>query len=202
MKRIRVFALRILLTMGLCFFPQVLIGQQQQPVVPPTVTSVVGRYLQAVERSFSFHTLNGREDFVFVGHSRGRSDSWRVIVVAGSERPKVSWDSFALNDPYFNVIGLSSINARADGSNGYIVSLRGCAPHQCADGKIGFAIYGSQCRRVYRSHILTKEDGSYAVTFYPRSGIPESYRDQLNRMMCSDNGISRPSALPLKCLTQ
>jgi len=199
MIRMAVSILRLLLALGLCFFPQVVVGQEQA-VVPPAVTSVASHYLQAVDKSFSFSAVNGREDFVLIGHSRDRSGAWRVIVVAGSKRPQVAWDSIALNDPYLNVIGLSSINAEAGGLNGYTVSLRGCAPHQCADGKIGFAVYASQHRRVYRSHVLTKEDGSYAVTFYPRSGIPESYRDQLDRMMCSDGGISRPSALPLKCV--
>jgi hypothetical protein len=199
MKRTAVFTLRPLLTLALCFLPPAVVGQEQSSV-PPEVTSVASRYLQGVDKSFSFPAASGREDFVLVGHSRSRSGEWRVIVVAGSTQPRVAWDSLSLNDPYLDVMGLSFINAGADGLNGYTVSLRGCAPHQCADGRIGFAVYASQHRRAYRSHILTKKDGSYAVTFYPRSGIPESYRDQLSRMMCSDGGISRPSALSLKCV--
>jgi hypothetical protein len=199
MKRTGVSILRLFLTLALCLFQPAAVGEEQ-PSVPDAATSVASRYLQAVEKSFSFPTLNGAEDFVLVGHSRDRSGAWRVIIISGSKQPRVDWDSFALNDPYLNVIGLTFIDAEADSSNGYTVSLRGCAPHQCADGKIGFAVYTSRHKRVYRSHILTKYDGSYAVTFYPKSGIPEIYRDQLNRMMCSDSGISRPTALPLKCV--
>jgi hypothetical protein len=200
MRPTAVSMLRLLLTLGVCLFPSIVIGQEQaSPVVSPAAASFASRYLQAVDKSFSFPSADGGEDFVFVGHSRGQSSGWRVIVVAGSRKPRLAWDSFTLNDPYLNVIGLSSISAEANGLNGYTVALRGCIPHECADGRIGFAVYASSSQRAYRSHVLTKDDGSYGVTFYPKSGIPESYRSQLDRMMCTDSGISQPSALPVKC---
>src|SRR5947209_3026136 len=78
------------------------------------------------------------------------------------------------------------INSEADGRNGYIVTFRGCVPHQCGDGRIGFALYASQSRQTYIAHISTRDNNSYRVTYYPKSGIPEAVRDKLDQMMCSD----------------
>ena len=95
--------------------------------------------------------------------------------------------------------GLSSISAEEYSHNGYIVTWRGCVPHQCSDGRIGFALYASQTHQTYRAHVSTLDDNSYRVAYYPKSGIPDEYHKKLDEMMCSDNGVSRPTALPLKC---
>src|SRR5713226_2896561 len=121
--------------------------------VSPSATTLANQYLRAIETTASFPTANGGEDFVFVGHSRGQSGGWRVIVVAGHAKPRVAWDSSVLHDPYLNVTGLSFINMEADGSDGYIITLRGCVPHQCADGRMGFAVFTSHHGRAYISHV-------------------------------------------------
>ena len=163
-------------------------------------TALAMRYLRAIDRTVSLPSSGGKqEDVLFTGPSLGPSGGWRTLVVGGQTKPGLAWDSFTLHDPYLNVTGLSFINTEADSPEGYIVTLRGCVPHQCADGKIGFAIYVSQIRRTYIGHISTREDGSYEISYYPKSGVPDNYRAKLDRMMCSDKGISRPSELPLKC---
>ncbi len=194
---------RVLL-MAMAFFSPFTLARQEHTsaVISPAITALGSQYLRVIERSVSFPVSDGREDFVLIGLSGGRSREWRVIVIAGSEKPQVVWDSSALQDPYLNVTGLSFVHAEAEGSKGYKVALRGCVSHQCADGRIGFAVYASQSRRAYSSHITTKEDGSYAVTYSPKSGMPEVYRNALDRLMCTDSGISRPATLPMKCNTQ
>jgi hypothetical protein len=193
--------LRALSAIVMCFVPLILNGKEPQSSRSTQAATVIAtRYLHDVENTKSFTSGDGREDFVFVGNSRSSSGAWRVIVVGGT-KPRVIWDSFSLlHDSYFYVIGLSSIESESDDQNGYIVTLRGCAPHQCSDGKIGFAIFASRTGRTYLSHVTTKEDGGYEVTYYPKSGIPEDYRRKLDDSMCSDNGVSRPSTLPIKCL--
>jgi len=201
MRKMAVSMLRILVTLGVCFLPSTLIGQGS-PVILPAATSLASRYLQDLDRTESLPSLDGRKDFVFVGHSRDRYGAWRVIVVVGTAKPRVAWDSFSLRDSYFYAMGSSSIDTESDGADGYTVTLRGCAPHQCYDGRIGFALYSSKNHRVYISHVTTRDDDSYKVTYYPKAGIPETYRSQLDRMICADSGISRRAALPLKCAAQ
>lgn len=113
------------------------------------------------------------------------------------------WDSHSLShDDYFSVNGLGSLDSDADGVDGYIITWHGCVPHLCADGRLGFALFSSRTNLTYVSHITTKDDGSYVVTYYPNSGIPDVYRKPLDRMMCSPgNGASQPSKLPIKCPT-
>ena len=171
------------------------------PAAPSALTALAMRYLRSIDNTNSFDSLS----FIFVGTSRPPSDGWRVIVICGDDNGKarLMWDAFSLaHDKYRGVIGLNDIDEDADGPNGYLVTLRGCAPHQCADGRIGFALYASQTRRTYTSHITTRDDGSYDVTYYPKSDMPDTYRDKLDQMMCSDNGVSRPSTLPIKCSAQ
>ena len=199
MKQTIATTLHILLATTLCLLPSVIGTAQTSRAMPDKAITLAKHYLQTIERSASFATGGGREDIVFVGHSRGSSDGWRVLIVADDRKPKVVWDSFSLRDPYFDSMGSNSIDYYADGQNEFVVTLRGCAPHQCFDGRLGFAAYASRSRRVYKSHVLTKDDGSYEVTFYPKSGLPDTYRAELVRMMCSDSGISQPSALPIKC---
>jgi hypothetical protein len=158
------------------------------------------KYLGTIEKSLSFpSTKGGRQDVFFIGQSLKPPRGWRTVVVSDQGKPRTAWDSFVLHDEYFDVIALSSINAEPDGHNGYIVTLRGCVPHQCSDGRIGFALFAAQNRQIYRAHVLTLDDNSYRVVYYPKSGIPDEYHKKLDQMMCSDNGISKPSALPLKC---
>lgn len=201
MRQILVSKMRVLMAATICLLPIVSGAQRpQSPAISRAATSLAMKHLLAIDRSVSFPSAAGRpEDFIFVGRSRGSSSGWRIIVVSGYAKVGIVWDSFTLQDPYLNVTGLSFIGTEADGRNGYVVTLRGCVPHQCADGRMGFAVYASQSRRTYIAHISTREDGSYDVTYYPESGIPATYRKELDRMMCSDNGISRPSALPMKC---
>lgn len=191
----------VLLTAIFCLVPSVSEGQElHSAAITPEATAVAMKYLRAVVQSDSISSNDGQyDDFIFIGSSRDRFRGWRVIVVSGSKRPRVLWDSYTLRDWYFDVTASSGIDYDSNGPNGYIVTLRGCVPHQCADGRIGFALYASHMHRVYVSHVTTRDDGSYAVTYYPKSGIPATYRDRLDRMMCSDNGITEPSKLPLKC---
>jgi hypothetical protein len=179
-------------------------GQEpNSPAVPPMVTALAKKYLREVVKSASFPSSDGgSEDFIFVGTSPGRSGGWRIVAVGSQAKPRVLWISSVLHDPYFEVSAPNTMDAESDGRNGYIVTLRGCMRHQCVDGRIGFALYSSLSHRFYISHVTTSDDGSYAVTYYPKSGKRNGYREQLDGMMCSDNGFSRPSTLPIKCSTR
>src|SRR2546427_6142699 len=121
MRRMVVSTLRILLTVVVCLLPFVSRGEEPGSAsIPPAATALAMRYLRAVDSSASFPSADGRpEDFIFVGRSRGRSSSWRIIVVGGYLKPRIVWDSFALHDPYLSVTELSFINTEADGRNGY-----------------------------------------------------------------------------------
>jgi len=201
MKRTFVSILRVLLMAVTCFVSVALNGQEPtSPTIPKAATSLAVRSLRTIEKSTPFPSHEGRSDaFIFVGESRNPPTGWRVIVVEGAETPRVTWDSFALHDSYLDVTAPTSINSEADGRNGYIVTLRGCVRHQCGDGRMGFALYASQSRRTYIAHISTQDDNSYRVTYSPNSGMPEAVREKLDQMMCSDSGVSKPSALPIKC---
>jgi len=199
MKRTIAIILHILLATTLCLLPSVMGTAQTSRATSDDAIALAKHYLQTIERSASFSSGVGQRNIVFVGHSRGSSDGWRVVIVTDDRRPKVVWDSFTLRDPYFYTLASNTTDYYADGQNEFAVTLRGCAPHQCFDGRFGFAVYASRSRRVYKSHVVTKDDGSYEVTFYPKSGLPDTFRAELVRMMCSDNGISQPSALPIKC---
>jgi hypothetical protein len=166
----------------------------------PAAVGLALKYLRSIEKSASFSFSDGRgKELVVFGASRPPLRVWRVLVIRGDEDPRLVWDSTNLLDWYFDVGGVESISADDDGSDGYTVTIRGCARHECGDGKFGFAIYASRTERMYIAHVVTKDDGSYRVSYYPGAGIPTVYREELNRMMCSDNGISRPSTLPIKC---
>jgi hypothetical protein len=200
MRRILALSLCVLAVI-MCLLPPVSKGQEpNSSPVPPSVTALARKYLSEVVKSASFPLSDGGgEDFIFVGTSRGRSNGWRIVAVGSQTKPSVLWVSSVLHDPYFETSAPNTIDAEADGRSGYIVTLRGCMRHQCADGRIGFALYFSESHRFYVSHVTTRDDGSYAVAYYPSPGIPDSYRERLDRMMCSDNGVSRPSTLPIKC---
>jgi len=206
MRRILSCPFYVLLTAIICLLPSVSEAQEQESgssAIPRETTVVAMKYLRAVVQGDSISSNDGQhDDFIFAGNSRDRFGGWRVIVVAGSRRSRVLWDSYTLRDWYFDGTAPSGNDYDSDEPSGYIVTLRGCAPHQCADGRIGFALYSSHARRVYISHITTRDDGSYVVTYYPKSGIPKTYHDKLDQMMCSKNGVSEPSTLPIKCPTQ
>jgi hypothetical protein len=177
-------------------------AKQNAPPAPLVITEIARRHLRSITGTNSYDSPGSRgRDFIFVGKSRSPSDGWRVFIVRGSSgKPVVIWDSDSLDhDIYFSGMAPDWMDSDADGTDGYFVAVRGCAPHQCADGRLGFALFASRTYRTYVSHITTKDDGSYAVTYSPKSGIPEIYRKQLDRMMCSDNGVLHPAALPIKC---
>lgn len=180
-------------------------NQTATPPAPPAVTKFAKRYLRSIEYTNPYDSPGGHGlDFIFLGESRSHGGGWRVIVVRASDsRPLLVWDSNSLShDYYFSSNGLSGLDSDADGTDGYIVTWRGCAPRQCGDGRLGFALFSSRTKQTYVSHITTKDDGSYVVTYYPNSGIPDVYRNQLDRMMCSPgNGASDPSKLPINCPT-
>ena len=204
MKRTSVSTLHVLLMAIMCVSTAALNGQEPtSSTIPKAATSLGMQSLRTIEKSTSFPSREGRPDaFIFVGESRNPPTGWRIIVVEGTETPHVMWDSFALHNSYLDVTAPTFINSEADGRNGYIVTLRGCVPHQCGDGRIGFALYASQSRRTYVAHVSTREDNSYRVTYYPKSGIPDTYRRKLDEMVCADNGVSQPSKLPIKCSAQ
>jgi len=198
MKRIAEFAVLVVLTAGICLSSSALAGEEcASPTMSAAASAVASRYLQAVEKCYSFPSAGGRRDFVLVGSARRPPNVWRVLVVADGSKPRVLWDSFMLRDWYFDVIGLGGIDSWDEG-DGIVVTLRGCAAHQCYDGKIGFALYSSKTNKLYVSHVTTRRDGSYEVAYYPKSDIPEDYRRELDQMMCSDSGISRLSMLPIE----
>ncbi len=201
MKRTLVSILHVLLMAVTCLVSVALNGQElTSSTIPKAATALALRSLRTIEKSTPFPSNEGRPDaFIFVGESRNPPTGWRIIVVEGAEKPRVRWDSFALHDSYLNVTAPTFINSETDGHNGYIVTLRGCVPHQCGDGRIGFALYASQSGRTYIAHISTQDDNSYRVTYSPKSGTPGAVREKLDQMMCSDSGISKPTALPIKC---
>jgi hypothetical protein len=201
MKRTSVSILHVLLMAVTCLASVALNGQEPtSSTVPNAATALAVRSLRTIEKSTPFPSTEGRPNaFIFVGESRNPPTGWRVIVVEGAVTPRVRWDSFTLHDSYLNVTAPTFINSEANGRDGYIVTLRGCVPHQCGDGRIGFALYASESRRTFVAHVSTQDDNSYRVTYSPKSGIPEAVREKLDQMMCSDSGISKPSALPIKC---
>ncbi len=179
------------------------LNQSATPPTPPAITKFAKRYLRSIEYTNPYDSPGGHGfDFIFLGDSRSHGGGWRVIVVRGSNsKPRLVWDSNSLShDDYFSSNGLPDLDSDADGSDGYIVTWRGCVPRNCGDGRLGFAVFSSRTNQTYVSHVTTKDDGSYVVTYYPKSGIPDVYHNHLDRMMCSlGNGVSDPSKLPVKC---
>jgi hypothetical protein len=210
LRRIAVFTLCVLF---LSVIGQTVAGKQEAveprlnqsttPPAPPALIKFANRFLRSIEYTNPYDSPGGHGlDFIFLGESQSHRGGWRVIVVrASSSKPLLVWDSNSLaHDHYFSSSGLSSLDSDADGTDGYIVTWQGCVPHDCGEGRLGFALFSSRTNQTYIGHITTKDDGSYVVAYYPSSGIPDVYRNQLDRMMCSPgNGASDPSKLPIKC---
>jgi hypothetical protein len=179
------------------------LDQRGTPLAPRSVANFAKRYLRSIEYTNPYESPGGHGlDFIFLGESQSHHGEWRVVVVrASSSKPLLVWDSNSLTrDRYFSSSGLSSLDSDADGSDGYIVTWWGCVPHDCGDGRLGFALFSSRTNQTYVGHITTKDDGSYVVTYYPSSGMPAVYRNQLDRVMCTPgNGVSDRSKLPIKC---
>jgi len=201
MTRILAFRFGVVLAC-MCLLQSVSKGQATSTPQVSTATALGKRYLREVVHSASFPSPSGQgEDTVLVGISLGRSGGWRIVAVGSRPEPTLLWVSPGLQDLYFEMSAPNDIEVEADSQNSYVVTVRGCMRHQCADGRIGYALYSSQSRRFYISHVTTSDDGTYSVTYFPKSGIPDVYRRQLDKMTCSDNGITRPSSLPIKCST-
>jgi hypothetical protein len=157
------------------------------------------QYLKEIKKTFSFAPENGiSSDFIFVGSSSSKRGGYRIIVVRGSNPPRVIWDSYIIKDSYLSVKGWDEMKAEEDLEGGYVVTLRGCMPHNCADGKIGFAIYSSKMRKTFISH-LTYADGAYAITYFPSGDIPFVYKEGLNRQMCNDPEIRNHRLPTIEC---
>lgn len=196
------------ITLFLSAFPACAQKASSLPV-PTTARTLAASYLRSIQDTSSYGSGKGQKDFIFVGTSVPPSNGWRIIVVRMGRvrKPQLIWDSFSLrHDEYFTVSGLSNIHTDADGPDAYVVTLRGCFPHDCTDGRIGFALFASRTDRVYVSHITTTfrnlssgEVSGYKVAYYPAHGIPENYHLDLDRMMCGDSGISEGSLLPIRC---
>ena len=71
MKQTIATTLHILLATTLCLLPSVIGTAQTSRAMPDKAITLAKHYLQTIERSASFATGGGREDIVFVGHSRG-----------------------------------------------------------------------------------------------------------------------------------
>ncbi len=170
---------------------------------PGAAATLAQSYLFGIDTSIARPSRGHSVDQIFVGasrvgNSRTRYDGTRVIVVADTARPKVVWDSFTLHDRYFALVSVDDIDVEEDGPDAYWVAMSGCAPHECAGGASGYAVYSSRTRRVYVSHVTTGNGGS-RVTFWPRSGIPETFRAELKRMVCADRNV-RAEQLPFTCI--
>ena len=173
--------------------------------VPAAATALANRYLRSVERSWVIPPAAGEEpDCVMLGKDRSGSGDWRVLVLTGGARPKVAWDSRRLQlDGYFKGKGAETVTVRNARDGGYLIAMRGCAPHRCYDGVFGYAVYASGPRRAFTAQVTTlllnRNAFDYSVTYDPPIGLPEQYRSALQGMICADPGISEPGKLRIKC---
>ena len=173
--------------------------------MPAAATALAMKYLAAIERSWVIPSaLKGQSDCVMLGRDRGGSGDWRVVVLAGGDRPRVAWDSQRLQlGGYLKATSSDGITVRNAQDEGYLITIRGCAPHRCYDGLFGYAVYVSKLRRAFIAHVETRMSSrgnfDYAVTYDPEAGVPDEYRSTLHRMICADPGISEPAKLPVRC---
>jgi len=193
--------LTLLLVASAAAFAAPCAAQEVVPSIPSrAATSLAHRFLRTIDTSFTFLVSPNDTDYVVAGTSR-RGFGVRLLVIVGGAHPRVAWDDDSLwrHDPDFELSSLQEIDADADGPGNYVVTTSGCARHECADGDIGFAVYASRTHRLYTADVDTRSDGSYEVSYRPRAGLPRPYQLRLIQMMCSYNGITRPSTLPVKC---
>jgi hypothetical protein len=176
------------------------------------VTFFASSFLMKVDKASAFPVIGGMA-YVLLGRSTGLFHPNRVIAISNVHSPRIDWDSSDLNDdPYFTVFGWNGLHASSDGAQGYTVAVRGCAPHECADGKIGFALFSSLDHATYRAHVSTESTATirqngdetygidhYEIKYFPKQGMPAKYFHAINGLICADRGFSKPSLLPLKC---
>ncbi len=155
----------------------------------------------------------GGTAYVAFGRMWGPLRAFRVLALRYDHGLHTDWDSTSLiHDEYFGVLGLHSFGAQADGPYSYTVSLSGCALHQCAEGKVGVALYSSQTNWTYVAHVVAEvslHEGSngdgtitsdaYTVTYLPKSGDSRRYRNQLDRLICKTPSYSRRALFPFRC---
>lgn len=206
---------RLVLATILCVLPVVFEASPSAPPPTPAATlSFAKQYLKTVERTQSFPSADGRRtDYVFVGAtSEPRSVGWRVVAVRGDSSPRLVWDSavFRKVDDYLQDLGLDGISIGAGPDGGYLITLVGCVPRQCGGTRIGVALFSSKMRRTYSAHVTDlaayyppkkSPDGrTHDVDYLPPTGIPDLYRQELNRLVCSAFGrVYPPPRLPISC---
>jgi hypothetical protein len=180
-------------------------AQTQPSPVPAAATALAMRSLRSIDHSWVVApTGKGASDCVMVGRERGGSGDWRVLVLTGGDRPKVTWDSQRLSmGGYFRGPKSDVITVRNDQEEGYLITIRGCAPRRCYDGLFGYAVYVSKLRRAFTAQVstllLNRNAFHYTVTYNPPESVPAEYRSALDRMICAEPGISEPAKLPIKC---
>ena len=181
-------------------------GGRRLPAQPSATFSenarkLAARHLKSIETmEEAARYPSGSEEIAFVGQSRGTHGGWTVLVIHSDKEAEVLWDSSKrLRESYFAVMVPSGIRVIPGSEGDYMVEIRGCAPHQCDDGRFGYAVYSGRTRKLYKAKVTTAEDNSYSIQFVPQTGIPTQYLAELREMMCSDNGISHPQSLPFRC---
>jgi hypothetical protein len=129
---------------------------------------------------------------------------WRIIVVTGGDHPALVWDSGShQKDGSFAVMSGDDFNVSVSGPADYDITFQGCAAHNCGDGQLGYAVYARRLRRVFVAHVTTDWAGNHPVTYTvaydPPTGIPAAYQAELQRMICTDNGVTMKAKLPFDC---
>jgi hypothetical protein len=160
-----------------------------------------GQATESVKTQFS--TVSKREtlssdpsrDELVIG--RALQGDWAAMIERTGTRSQIIWDSKTLHDPFFDVKAPDWIKSLSQGVD-YKVIMRGCVPHQCADGRIGIAIFYGKTKRLYVEHLISQDNGSYTVQFKPDE-MPPEIRADLERTACIDPGITAPSRLPFPC---
>ncbi|WP_263357978.1 hypothetical protein [Acidicapsa ligni] len=128
---------------------------------------------------------------------RGLKGDWRAVIERDGLTHQIIWDSNTLHDPFFAVKAPDWIRSSSQGVD-YEVIMRGCVPHQCTDGRIGIAIFSGKTKHLYVEHLVSQDNGGYAVQFSPAE-MPPEIRAELEKAACIDPGITAPSRLPFPC---
>jgi hypothetical protein len=128
---------------------------------------------------------------------KGFKGEWRAVIERGGSTHQIIWDSNTLRDIFFGVRAPDWIRSSSQGMD-YKVIMRGCAPHQCMDGRIGIAVFSGKTKRLYVEHLISQDSGGYTVQFSPAE-MPPDIRVELEKAACTDPGITAPSRLPYPC---